>query len=163
MSEHSQRPEVALPGHLVVDASVVAKWFLADEEYVAQAEALREAWKHDEVDLVAPAHIRVEVPRALQLAVRDSRIDVEVGNRLLETFLQLELPIVSSDGLVRDAFRISSEYRVALYDSLYCALAERLTWPLVLADERLYNRLHGELEYLLPLWALPVAPGGSDR
>jgi predicted nucleic acid-binding protein len=145
--EAPQLPEA----HFVVDASVVAKWYLPDEADAWQARVVRQDWERGTLDLVAPTLIRVEVPRALQLAVRDGRVAGQTGGALLENFLSLDLPCVPSVELVRDAFRIASTYRVALYDALYCALAEQIGWQLLLTDERLIQRLRPQVNYFLTL------------
>jgi predicted nucleic acid-binding protein len=48
--------------YLVVDASIVLKWQLDDEEYVTEALALRDAWiKKQAVRLLAPTLLIYEV------------------------------------------------------------------------------------------------------
>ena len=152
MTQATQPPTDASLRAVVIDVSVVAKWFLVDEANAAHAQRIRDAWERGELQAAAPGHIRVEVPRALQLAMRDGRLEAQVAVDLLDEFLDIELPTVPTDDLVRDAFGLCSQYGLAMYDSLYCALAERLEWPLLLADERLYNRLRGQLTYLVPVW-----------
>jgi predicted nucleic acid-binding protein len=48
---------------LVVDASVVAKWYLRDETDVEQADLLLTRFTTGELVLVAPEQIRYEIPQ----------------------------------------------------------------------------------------------------
>jgi predicted nucleic acid-binding protein len=60
--------------------------------------------------------------------------------------LLLRAPIVSAPiaGLMPRAFTISVAHSVTIYDSLYIALAEKRSIPLVTADERLIRRVSGD-------------------
>ncbi len=51
---------------LVLDASVAVKWHLKDEDYAAEAALLLEDFGQGELELVAPAQIRYEVPSAFR-------------------------------------------------------------------------------------------------
>jgi len=56
---------------LVVDASVAAKWHLPerDEEHTDRALALLTQFRGGDLELLAPAHIRFEVPSVLTVAI----------------------------------------------------------------------------------------------
>jgi len=50
---------------LVADASIVAKWYLRDEDPVAEADALASDWEQGRWELVAPGHFPFEVTGAI--------------------------------------------------------------------------------------------------
>ena len=58
----------------------------------------------------------------LQLGVRDPALtDCTKGLELMHAFLALPIAYFTNDELFEAAFRLSTEYQMALYDSLYLA------------------------------------------
>lgn len=135
---------------LVVDASVAAKWHLTDEEYADKATLILTRFAQGQVELLAPDHIRYEVPSAITVATqgRKPRITQEQGKEAIEEFLALGLKTVSDEELILAAYLLVHQYGCALYDALYLALAQRLTFPLITADHKLYQRVK-HLPYVL--------------
>lgn len=120
----------------VVDASVAAKWFMA-EEYSAIAAKLRES-QHE---LVGPDLLPVEVGSALLKKMRRgelSELEGEVGMRAL---MLLPVHLESSLELLPSGWAIASLYRCSLYDSIYVALAVAQSCQLVTADRKLFAAL----------------------
>jgi predicted nucleic acid-binding protein len=135
---------------LVVDASIATKWFLNDEEFAYEADALLRAFHEETVSLYAPDHIRYEVGNALRNAVRRERITDAQGRRALSMFLAWQIPTTTNDDLIRAAYDHAIEFDCAFYDGLYLALASETGTPLVHADQRLRNTLIGRFD--LELW-----------
>ena len=130
---------------LVVDASVVAKWYLRDETDVEQADLLLTRFTTGELVLVAPEQIRYEIPSTISVATmgqrpRMSRVD---GRVAIEAFLTLGIHTVGSDSLILSAFPLVHQHAIAFYDALYLALAKMLQIPFITADNRLYQRIAG--------------------
>jgi len=130
---------------LVVDASVATKWYLTDEPDADRALALLQRFGRGEVRLVAPLHIRFEVPSAITVATRmilrgqsQPRRPSEQAARAIADFLALGLPTVDDDALIVAAYEAAQQYGCAFYDGLYVALAQRLDVRFILADERFY-------------------------
>ena len=132
-SESGRRIEI------VPDASLVLRWHARDAEGWDSAEAFRRAFVAGTLDFTAPEHLKVEVIRVLQLGVRDRRYTAVDGIEYVEAFLAMPIEYVPNDMLFRDAFRLATDYQMALYDALYVALAEALAVPFVTADRRLAN------------------------
>ncbi len=125
---------------LVVDASVATKWHLTDEPDAALALALLDRFADGQVRLVAPQHIRSEVPSAITVTtrLRQPRLTREQGTAAIAEFLALALPTYDDDQLVGAAYEVAHQYGCAFYDGLYLALAQRLGLRFILADERFY-------------------------
>ena len=123
----------------VVDASVVAKWHIPPESDTDVALQLRDQMVAGTLRLAAPEHMMVEVIRVLQLGVRDRYYGLHEGLELMHAFLALPITYFANDELFGAAFRLSTEYQMALYDSLYLALARLLDIPFITADRRFYN------------------------
>jgi predicted nucleic acid-binding protein len=134
----------------VVDASIVGKWYLNDEELVAEASSVFTDYAEGRIDLIAPGHMRYEIPALLNKALRQNRIDEHRLREALMLFSALKLPLDDSDELIARGVEASGTYRVNFYDGMYVALAERLHTPLIHADNKLRNQLAGRL--LPELW-----------
>ncbi len=134
---------------LVLDASVAVKWHLVDEEYAEQAIRLLTAFEDGRLSFVAPEHIRYEVPSAITAATRgrQPRLTEEQGREAINEFLALGIRLVGDDELVRAAYPLAHRHGCAFYDGLYLALAERLQFPFLTADQKLFDRV-GHLPYV---------------
>ena len=132
---------VATAELLVVDASVATKWHLPDEADADRALRLLERYADGTVQLIAPGHIRAEVPSAFTVATRGRapRITRAQGDAAMDEFLALALPTLDDDLLVRAAAATAHASGCAFYDGLYLALAQRLNVRFILADERFYR------------------------
>ena len=71
---------------LVVDASVVVKWHLRDEEFVDLALRVLQDYQDGRIDLLAPDHVRYEVPNAIRVAVSRSRLSFVEGTGAVNDF-----------------------------------------------------------------------------
>lgn len=129
---------MAKSGKLVVDASVVIKWYV-DEEYSANALRLFEDYANGKLDLISTQLMPFEVLNALRynpdMGVRDlTKIGESLSNAQISLF-----PIL--DGLYLDSIRIATEYGTTIYDSTYLSLAENVHCDLCTADEKFVKRI----------------------
>jgi len=118
----------------VFDASVVLKWFVADDVLFPRAlEASAGA------EPVAPSFIQIEVANALWKYVRAGQLALEdalEGAAVLSDRLRL----YPDSDLLAPAQRLAAQLAHPVYDCLYLSLAQRLACPLVTADRRLAGR-----------------------
>lgn len=140
----------------VVDASVAVKWHLNDEEYVDEALALLGEYREGRIDLLAPDHIRYEVPNAIRVATRAKRLTFPLGKAAIALFLSWGVTTASDNDLILAAYELSERFACSLYDGLYVALAEAAGCPMVYADKALRNRI--ENEFPLALWIGDYSP-----
>lgn len=146
---------------LVVDASVAVKWHLEGEEDTEQAQQLLTRFSQGSIALVAPEHIRSEVPSAVTVATigKHPRLSREEGKAAIDEFLALGLKTVSRDELIVAAYSLVHQYRCSFYDALYVALALDLQLPLITADRKLYERIK-ELPGII--WLADYAPAENN-
>ena len=122
---------------IVVDASVIAKWFL-EEEYSEHALKLRNDYIEGHITIVVPSLLEYEVLNALKYSGMYSREELEkIGVSLnkygFETY--------NLQGRFKgEAVRVSSEADVTIYDASYVALARTLKTKLYTADEELVKK-----------------------
>src|SRR5262249_25052053 len=96
----------------VIDASVAAKWHLADEDYSDAALLLLDRATDGQCELWAPDHIQVEVPSAITAATvgRVPRLTPTAGQAAIEAFLAIGLRLAASDTLLLRAYSLAHLY-----------------------------------------------------
>lgn len=126
----------------VVDASVIVKWFLHQQEADRdRALALRDLHISGRSTIYIPQLAFLEVLNAIRFS---TKADEEDGETALETLQDLNLETKTADvNLLRKANAIAWAYKITIYDALYVALAEQVGYPLITADEVMVKKLKG--------------------
>jgi predicted nucleic acid-binding protein len=116
---------------LVVDASVVAKWYVNEED-----SALADLLIHSKNNLYAPALILTELANIFWKRHVRFGVPVVVWSKA-KLQLDARISISQSDASVLDmAFELAVDNRHPVYDCLYLALAMDLNCQVVTADRR---------------------------
>ena len=135
------------PRRYVVDASVVLKWQLSDEEDVAQAVALRDAFLVDgAVELHAPMLLAYELTSAIRTAERRSRVPVDMATDALDNLLASGIEL--HDPEPRATLLLARRLGISGYDAAYVALAAELGIDCWSADERLVRAASEQVSYV---------------
>ena len=133
---------------IVVDASVVLKWYLVDEILGEQALKILAQYLSGHLELFAPSLIDYEVFNGLAIALRRGRIDRVILQKAVEGFLNLEITVCNMDEFAQKILDILDAYDISSYDACYLALAETKDELFVTADKALYNAVGEELKYV---------------
>jgi len=123
---------------LVVDASVVIKWFLP-EPLSVEARAILDEYQAGTVSLAAPDLINAEVGNIVWKKQRFQGLGEDDSNAVIEGFRKLTIQFTPTAELLADAFNLAVTHQRTVYDSLYLALSIREACQFVTADERLVN------------------------
>lgn len=119
---------------LVVDASVVVKWFL-EERGSQKARALMEDFAARDVEIHIPSLLPFEVLNALRYHPGYAEQRLLQAQAALERFGFREYPLRGE--YARRAIRLAHSEDLAIYDATYLSLARELGVRLVSADEAL--------------------------
>ena len=126
-------------GLVVVDASLVFKW-LVNEEQSDKARAISRVWAAEGTQAAAPYLMPVEVANALHRRVVQGELTVENAVRLLEYLLASGIELRDEPALHARALQLASHLgQGAVYDAHYLALADTLGCDFWTADERFYR------------------------
>jgi predicted nucleic acid-binding protein len=120
----------------VVDASVVAKWFVPER---LSEEAVR--LLDDGHELASPDLLWPELSGVLSKKARAGQLTRKEAARIVQALDQFPLTVFPSRLVLEAALEIALGTGRSVYDSVYVALAVALECPLVTADERLVNAL----------------------
>ncbi len=132
---------------LVVDACVVLKWQLADEEDRGGALVLRDDYLVEEtVDLNAPTLLEYELANGVHSAARRARLSPDIALEALRNLLDCEIQLHAPDpGRI---LSLAQEYAITPYDAAYVDLSERLGIELWTADRPLYAAVAGRCPWV---------------
>jgi len=125
------------PQNLVVDASVVAKWFIPEADS-DKAVKLRNRHIEGTLNLMAPDLLLYEVANTLVYhpEIRDEAIQED-----MEALFAVDIELVSPSSELMASMAEGARRRdLSVYDSSYLVLAEYVATNLVTADRRLYDK-----------------------
>ena len=129
-----------MSGQVVVDASVVVKWLVWEDDS-AVARALREEWISDSVRMLAPRMLLNETANALLRKERDGKIPAGDARQRMREFRELDIEYVEWPNLYDEGIALALALNhPAVYDTLYLAVAEEYGCELWLADGPFYDR-----------------------
>jgi predicted nucleic acid-binding protein len=122
---------------LVVDSSVVAKWFLL-EAGSEEARRLRDEFVSGQVRLAAPTLLMYEVANVLRYSGDFDEASLAVVTKSLSKYrFGLWRP---RGKMLESSARLSFRKDVSVYDAAYVALAQRLGSKLVTEDRELLEK-----------------------
>lgn len=135
--------------NIILDASVVAKWFFPYEEDSNIALKIRSLYLLKAVSISVPVLIYYEVNNLIRTAIKSLRIDDNLAKEAYQGFLELDLIAYSSKELMAIALEKAVSLNISSYDASYLALAEYLDVPLITADQKLIDKAKTDLVQLL--------------
>lgn len=125
---------------IVIDASVVAKWF-NNESFTDKALKVRKAFIEGQIELCAPEHLLYEVGNSIwknkTLSTKDC---IQAVDDLMN--MSIELTRLDSTMAFR-AMKSARELLISYYDALYVQLSIDRLVPLLSADEKLLSKAEG--------------------
>jgi len=138
------------PKGAVIDASVVAKWFIPEEDSDKASKIMRK-YSDGKIDLYAPDLLIYEVANVLRY--RPDVTDETLINSMESLFkLQLNLIPPSTD-IISEATARARTLDLSIYDACYMVIAEILATNLITADMKLYEKCKSK-EIVFPLKSL---------
>ena len=157
ISGHQLEGRLVISAHhagYVVDASVLVKWFLHQQEANRdRALALRNLHISGRSTIFIPQLALLEVLNAIRFSPKAKEEDGETALEALQD-LHLETRPPEFD-VLRQATAIAWAYKITIYDALYVALAEQVGYPLITADEAMIKKLTGH-SIVVPLRELEI-------
>ena len=124
---------------IVLDASVVAKWYLADEPDRPQALRVLELIATEEVEPASGPRLALEVGQALVRAIRRGRFAADAIRAALSALDDIDIRGDDRTDTPVEAAEVALQAGLSVYDASYLVVASRLRAPLVTADRRLYD------------------------
>ena len=127
---------------VVVDASVVIKWFLPEAGAEEAADLLRDI-RRSAVDAVVPELLLAEAGNVVWKRVNQGLISGADAAAIVEAIIESPLQVERIAPLLPTALEIALETGCTAYDGIYVALALQVDGVLVTADRKLDRRMAG--------------------
>ena len=124
---------------VVLDTSVLIKWFRQEEVLAERALVLRDTYLEGLVIISIPWLAVYELANVLRYKSDLTTVQVQEA---VQSLLEMELEWVSpSSEAMRRTIEIARGYEITFYDATFVVLAETLKMAFITADERLARRL----------------------
>lgn len=143
-----------LPRSVLLDSSVVIKWFRKDEVLRDRAIQLRQAYLDGRLTIYVPDLLVYEIANVLRYKPDLDRAQVQ---QALESLFAMQIKIKDITGeVIRRAIEIAYSYGITVYDAAFVAMAEHLETDFITADEKLGQTLQNisYVRYLADLASL---------
>lgn len=134
---------------IVADASVAFKWFLDDEEAVAQAQCLLTDVTSTKVKLLLPSLWIYEVTNSFRSAVLKKRISVKDAYAYTNELKTFNFPLVDCSELLNEVITTAFHFSISVYDATYVILAQEKNCPFVTGDKKLYTQINKKLNRIM--------------
>ncbi len=121
---------------LVVDASIVAKWFFPEEHSSESRRLLSPRYT-----LLAPDLIWSEFGNIAWKRVRRGEMQSDEAAQCVADLIRLPLEVAPTQGVLAPALELAITTDRTVYDCMYLAMAIGRNCRLVTADERFVNAL----------------------
>jgi len=128
--------------NLVLDTSVVAKWFLP-EPLSPEADKILEDLRQRKSIVAAPDLVVYEFANILWQRQKKGEISTRQASAIMSDFERLPLELVPGDAIGAQALDIAGKAGCTAYDGAFIALAVELEYMLVTADQRLVRLMAG--------------------
>ena len=121
---------------MVVDASLVVKWFIS-EEYSNLALEIRDHLVEGQVELYAPNLLLYEVLNALKYSNLFSRENLADAVTSLENYGIIQLPL--NGEYAQKTMQLAVEQNISIYDAAYVSLTDFMGIIAYSADKKLVD------------------------
>ena len=134
-----------LPESVLLDSSVVLKWFRKDEIWREAALKLREAYLAGHMVIFVPDLLIYEIANVLRYKPDLTQLQVQEA---LTSLYDMKISIVEiSQGVIMEAIQLAYFHAITVYDATFIAMAKYLKVPFITADDKLIQDL-SKIPYL---------------
>jgi|SRR3989344_1433438 len=118
----------------VIDSSIIAKWYLVDEDQTEEALKLRSLHIESKITISAPALLLLEIGNVFVTRKLEQK-DFDAN---IEGLLDLQINFLEPDSFtLKNTFSFARQLHLSYYDATYIALAKSLKCDFITADKKL--------------------------
>lgn len=122
-------------GNFVIDSSAIIP-YIVTELYTPNVLALFRQVKSEVETLHITDFSKTECVNVLWKQVRFHGMGMSQAEQLIDDLIALPFRIYSTEIFYTEALQIGIKHQLAIYDSIYIALAKQLNYPLITADQK---------------------------
>lgn len=132
---------ITLPKSVLLDSSVVIKWFRQSEIWRDAAILLRQEYLNGRLLIYVPDLLIFEIANVLRY--KPDLNQLQVQEALLSLFdLQITVIAISKE-VITKAIDLAYSQDLTIYDAAFVAMSLNLNIPFITADEKLIQKLSG--------------------
>lgn len=121
---------------LVIDTSVIVKWFF-EEKNTELALRVRESYVKGDIELYSPDLIIYELANVF----RYGKIEESLAKEFLQDFYDMQITLIQpNQNLINNTLTFALNHDITIYDSIYLILAKELGIKAISADNKLYKK-----------------------
>jgi len=125
---------------IIIDSSVIFKWFNTTEEFHLQAKVLLRQHLSRNNEILIPTLLLYEITNAWATKTKLDEKDIKDNLERLEKYSLKIIPINFAQ--LKKAAKFSKKYLVSVYDATYAVVAEEKKCDLITADDRFANKVN---------------------
>ena len=125
---------------IVLDASVVAKWFI-EEENTEKAIEIRDKFVRGEIKVLVPSLLIYEIGNVFLKHPAKNSKDVENDFKALFD-IGMEIVEINKPEILRDIHKNAKHFGITFYDAVYVTLALKEGCKLITADKKLKRKVN---------------------
>ena len=125
---------------IVVDTSIVMKWFDKTEPHYLQAKELLQRHLYNEEEIIVPDLLLYEVSNVLATKTHMIIDRIYENLTLLEQYELSIIPVGFS--LVNTMVQMAKQFHVSVYDASYAVLAQKNNCNLITADRKFSRQVN---------------------
>ena len=118
---------------IVLDSSVIAKWFFKEEQR-EEAINLRKLHKNGEIEINVPNLLLLEFGN---IFLNKKVFAEKFFNESIDTLFSININFTEAKEILGSTFNLASKYNLSFYDATYIALAKNLKCDFITADKKL--------------------------
>ena len=130
---------ISLPKSVLLDSSVVIKWFRESEIWREPAIFLRQEYLSGRLKIYVPSLLILEIANVLRYKPDLTSFQVQEALRSLYD-LQIMIIDLSQEAIIK-AIDLAYSWDLTIYDAAFVATALNLNIPFITADEKLIQKL----------------------
>jgi len=123
---------------IVVDASVVVKWFV-EEDFSKDADRIRYDYLNQLIDIAVPSLLRYEVLNALRYSYAFGEDELKEIGKVLDDYQFLTIPLIEE--YLDETIRRALKHGITIYDASYIAIGDVRNCEVYTADNKLLNKV----------------------
>lgn len=126
---------------LLLDSSVIIKWFKSEkEDKIKEALNFLDHYTDGKIQICIPAITQYELINAAEF---DESLPAEVWNLNIRKFFELNLKVLSLDKkIAEDIYNFGKSQNVSAYDASYIILAKEYKIDFITADQKLVKKVN---------------------
>lgn len=129
---------------IIIDASVITKWYLADEQEREAALSIQDDFIHGKIAIILPQITLYEISNFFRSSAKRLRIDKNLAAKTYKEFIEADFLFFKDSNLLTLILEQAIELDISSYDASYVVLSEYLQIPFFTADKKLLLKAQGK-------------------